>query len=224
MLWVFNIEEDSPSLASPSRRPPRVPGVSKVNKPSAFHRPSLSANLQGEELYEALTNTHQYISINLHKTSDATLTITMRQAFSLLKATDGFSVANLIGMGGFSSVYKGILDEGENFVAVKVLNLQLHGASKSFFAECEAFKNIKHWNLVKVLTTCSSVDFKGKALIYEFMINWSLEEWLHPKENMDGAYQESRSLNLLHRLNTVIACQRLIIFTITAMNQLFTVI
>ena len=35
-----------------------------------------------------------------------------------MKATDGFYEANLIGMGGFSSVYKGILDEGEKFVAV----------------------------------------------------------------------------------------------------------
>lgn len=66
---------------------------------------------------------------------------------SLVKATNGFSLANLIGVGSFGSVYKGILDEG----AVKVLNLEARGASKSFIAECKALKSIKYRNLVKVL-------------------------------------------------------------------------
>ncbi|KAI3519851.1 hypothetical protein L1887_09068 [Cichorium endivia] len=57
----------------------------------------------------------------------------------LLKATNGFSEANLIGQGGFSTVYKGILDHDDRFVAVKVLHLQNRGAHKSFIAECEAW-------------------------------------------------------------------------------------
>ncbi|XP_057990700.1 putative receptor-like protein kinase At3g47110 [Hevea brasiliensis] len=49
----------------------------------------------------------------------------------LLQATSGFSSENLIGQGSFGSVYKVILQQlGECFVAVKVLNLQQHGASK----------------------------------------------------------------------------------------------
>ncbi|GFS33992.1 leucine-rich repeat protein kinase family protein [Actinidia rufa] len=105
---------------------------------------------------------------------------------NLLKATDGFSQDNLLGIGGFGSVYKGILDQGDRVVAVKVLNLQFRGASKSFIAECKALKSIRHRNLVKVLTACSSVDYNGndfKALVYEFMVNGSLEKWLHPNEN-----------------------------------------
>ena len=102
---------------------------------------------------------------------------------SLLNATNGFSSTNLIGVGSFGSVYKGILNQGEHTVAVKVLNLLHHGALKSFLAECEALRNIRHRNLVKVLTTCSSVDYQGndfKALVYEFMGNGNLDEWLHP--------------------------------------------
>lgn len=57
---------------------------------------------------------------------------------SLRQATGGFSEANLIGEGGFGSVYKGILDQGGQVVAVKVLNLEFRGASKSFLAECKA--------------------------------------------------------------------------------------
>ncbi|KAB2597955.1 LRR receptor-like serine/threonine-protein kinase [Pyrus ussuriensis x Pyrus communis] len=81
---------------------------------------------------------------------------------SLLKATDGFSSANLIGMGSFGSVYKGLLDQGETTIAIKVLNHDRHGASKSFMAECEALKNIRHRNLVKVLSACSGFDHRGK--------------------------------------------------------------
>ncbi|XP_077229564.1 LRR receptor-like serine/threonine-protein kinase EFR [Tasmannia lanceolata] len=122
----------------------------------------------------------------------------------LYKATDGFSLANLIGAGSYGSVYKGILGPDENVVAVKVLNLQLRRASKSFMAECEALRNIRHRNLVKIITSCSSMDFRGndfKALVFEFMPNGSLEKWLHP--NMNGEHQLN-SLNLIKRLNIAI--------------------
>ncbi|OWM83862.1 hypothetical protein CDL15_Pgr004293 [Punica granatum] len=55
----------------------------------------------------------------------------------LLIATDGFSSANLIGTSSFGSVFRGVralLDQTP--IAVKVNNLDRHGASKSFIAEC----------------------------------------------------------------------------------------
>ena len=48
---------------------------------------------------------------------------------------DNFCESNLLGIGGFGSVYKGVLFDG-TIVAIKVLNLQLEGAFKSFDAEC----------------------------------------------------------------------------------------
>ncbi|KAJ0739585.1 putative protein kinase RLK-Pelle-LRR-XII-1 family [Helianthus annuus] len=105
----------------------------------------------------------------------------------LCKATNGFSEANLIGNGAFSSVYKGILDEYEDrFVAVKVLNLHERGAQRSFMRECEAWRNIRHRNLLKIITSCSSIDFQGndfKALVYEFMPNGSVHDWLYSSES-----------------------------------------
>ncbi|CAI0416298.1 unnamed protein product [Linum tenue] len=83
---------------------------------------------------------------------------------NLLHATDGFSSANLLGAGSYGSVYKGIIaieDNNKMFVAVKVLNLQHSRAVKSFVAECEVLKNIRHRNLVKLLTVCSGIDFQG---------------------------------------------------------------
>ncbi|CAL1363830.1 unnamed protein product [Linum trigynum] len=125
---------------------------------------------------------------------------------NLYKATDGFSISNLIGVGSFGSVYRGVLDMNRigTTIAVKVFKLQRHGAIKSFMAECTALRNIRHINLVRILTVCSGVDYQGndfKALIYELLANGSLEDWLHPVESGD---EPRRRLNFLQRLNIAI--------------------
>ncbi|RWR84516.1 LRR.XII-like protein [Cinnamomum micranthum f. kanehirae] len=133
----------------------------------------------------------------------------------LCKATDGFSSANLIGVGSYGSVYKGYLDHIMKIVAVKVLNLQRQGASMSFIVECKALRSIRHRNLLKVLTVCSSIDFKGddfKALVFDYMANGNLEQWLHPSMNEQ---HQSKNLNLIQRLNIAVD-------VVSALNYLHT--
>ncbi|XP_058089447.1 probable LRR receptor-like serine/threonine-protein kinase At3g47570 [Magnolia sinica] len=128
--------------------------------------------------------------------------VTMSYA-ELFKATDGFSSTNLVGTGSFGTVYKGALDRDGTMLAVKVFNVQQQGALRSFMAECEALKNIRHRNLVKILTCCVSIDFKGndfKALVYEYMPNESLDKWLH----RDGDDQLGRNLKFTQMLNIAI--------------------
>ncbi|KAL4299225.1 putative LRR receptor-like serine/threonine-protein kinase [Arachis hypogaea] len=120
----------------------------------------------------------------------------------LHQATNGFSSSNLVGTGSFGSVYRGTLVHFERPVAVKVLNLQTRGASKSFMAECKALGKIKHRNLINILTCCSSVDYKGddfKAIVFEFMPNGSLETLLH--HTIEDSESTSPSLNLMQRVN-----------------------
>ncbi|XP_040959561.1 probable LRR receptor-like serine/threonine-protein kinase At3g47570 isoform X2 [Gossypium hirsutum] len=122
---------------------------------------------------------------------------------SIVRATDGFSTQNLVGSGSFGSVYKGVLQASGAVIAVKVLNLLNRGASRSFLAECEALKNIRHRNLVKVLTAISGEDYQGndfKALVYEFMENGSLEDWLHPLIGMNEP-ETVRNLNFFQRVS-----------------------
>ncbi|GFY93169.1 leucine-rich repeat protein kinase family protein [Actinidia rufa] len=127
----------------------------------------------------------------------------------LLKATNGFSSANLIGTEALAQYIKGILNPSdEKAIAVKVFNQQRRGATKSFLAECKALKNIRHRNLVKIISACASVDFQAndfKALVYEYMENGSLEYWLHPVLSQIGHEQEQqKSLSLLQRLGIAI--------------------
>ncbi|KAK4804844.1 hypothetical protein SAY86_004661 [Trapa natans] len=82
---------------------------------------------------------------------------------TLLKATNWFNTSNLIGLGDFGAVYHGVLEQIEGSVAVKVFNLNRRGASKSFMTECEALRNIRHRNLVKIITACSSVRVHGEG-------------------------------------------------------------
>ncbi|GAU35484.1 hypothetical protein TSUD_384390 [Trifolium subterraneum] len=112
--------------------------------------------------------------------------------YELVKATNGFSESNLLGKGGFGSVYQGMLSSGK-MVAVKVLDLTLEATSRSFDAECNAMRNLRHRNLVQVISSCSNDDFK--SLVMEFMSNGSVEKWL---------YSENYCLDFLQRLNIMI--------------------
>ncbi|KAK3156351.1 hypothetical protein QOZ80_2AG0106130 [Eleusine coracana subsp. coracana] len=111
----------------------------------------------------------------------------------LARATNNFSSEKLIGVGNFGSVFKGniMINERQVTVAVKVLNLLRRGASQSFAAECETLRCARHRNLVKIITACSSVDNTGtdfKALIFDFLPNGNLEQWLHQPIEGDAQY------------------------------------
>ena len=70
-------------------------------------------------------------------------------------------------------------------------------------AECEALRNIHHKNLLKIITVCSSIDFKRvdfKALVYEYMKNGSLEKWLYLSDD----FLEMCKFSLIQRLNITI--------------------
>ncbi|KAM3197784.1 hypothetical protein ACQJBY_073081 [Aegilops geniculata] len=111
----------------------------------------------------------------------------------LTRATEGFSTPNLIGRGRYSSVYQG---KHQNEVAIKVYNLEIRGAHKSFIAECNALRNVRHRNLVPILTACSSIDSKGndfKALVYELMPRGDLHKLLYSTQD----YECSSDLNLI---------------------------
>ncbi|VAH72123.1 unnamed protein product [Triticum turgidum subsp. durum] len=119
----------------------------------------------------------------------------------LLRGTNEFSEVNLLGRGSYGAVYKCVLDNEERTWAVKVFNLGQSRYSKSFETECEAMRRIRHRCLVKIITSCSSINQQGqefKALIFEFMPNGNLAGWLHPKSQEPTT---SNTLSLAQRLD-----------------------
>lgn len=125
----------------------------------------------------------------------------------LVRATDGFLAKNLLGSGAFGTVFKGNIGaqagQSTSLAAVKVLKLQTPGGLESFITECEALRNLRHRNLVKIITACSSIDNKGnefKAIVYSFMPNGCLEGWLHPDTND----QLAKHLHILQRVTILL--------------------
>ncbi|PHU16755.1 hypothetical protein BC332_12450 [Capsicum chinense] len=104
------------------------------------------------------------------------------------RATNYFDESNLIGVGSSGSAYKGTLSSGI-VVAMKILDLEYEEVCKRFDTECEVMRNVRHKNLLPVITTCSS-DYI-RAFVLQYMSNGRLENWL---------YREDSQLNLLQRV------------------------
>lgn len=91
-------------------------------------------------------------------------------------ATDCFSDDHVIGEGGYGIVYHGILIDGTS-VAVKNLLNNRGQAEKEFKVEVEAIGRVRHKCLVRLLGYCA--EGAHRMLVYEFVDNGNLEQWLH---------------------------------------------
>jgi Leucine-rich repeat (LRR) protein len=99
----------------------------------------------------------------------------------LLKSTNNFNQANIIGCGGFGLVYKANLPNGTK-AAIKRLSGDCGQMEREFQAEVEALSRAQHKNLVALQGYCRYGS--DRLLIYSYMENGSLDYWLH--ENLDG--------------------------------------
>ncbi|KAI4379176.1 hypothetical protein MLD38_005506 [Melastoma candidum] len=96
----------------------------------------------------------------------------------LVRATDGFAYENLLGEGGFGSVYKGCLPDGKE-IAVKQLKIGSGQGDREFKAEVEIISRIHHRHLVTLVGYCISDN--QRLLVYDFVPNNTLYFHLHGK-------------------------------------------
>ncbi|KAL2527260.1 Leucine-rich repeat receptor protein kinase EMS1 [Abeliophyllum distichum] len=112
------------------------------------------------------------LSINIAMFEQPLLKLT---SVDIVEATNNFCKANIIGDGGFGTVYKATLPGGKT-VAVKKLSRAKAQGHREFIAEMETLGKVKHRNLVPLFGYCSYGE--EKVLVYEYMVNGSLDQWL----------------------------------------------
>lgn len=100
-------------------------------------------------------------------------------------ATNRFSKENVLGEGGYGVVYRGRLVNGTEVAIKKIFN-NMGQAEKEFRVEVEAIGHVRHKNLVRLLGYC--VEGVNRMLVYEFVNNGNLEQWLHGAMRQHGIF------------------------------------
>ncbi|KAJ3670879.1 hypothetical protein LUZ60_008305 [Juncus effusus] len=113
----------------------------------------------------------------------------------LEKATNKFTA--VIGKGSSGVVFKGILDGGTS-VAVKQIDSE-HG-DREFKVEAAIIAGIHHNNLIHLIGYCVPLS-RPRYLIYEFIQNGSLDNWIFPSKDSADASTHRKCLSWALRLN-----------------------
>ncbi|KAK2659216.1 hypothetical protein Ddye_005749 [Dipteronia dyeriana] len=115
----------------------------------------------------------------------------------LQRSTKGFK--EKLGAGGFGAVYRGIL-ANKTVVAVKQLE-GIEQGEKQFRMEVATISSTHHLNLVRLIGFCS--EGRHRLLVYEFMKNGSLDNFLFVTEEQSG-----KLLNWEYRFNIALGTAR----------------
>ncbi|CAL0307439.1 unnamed protein product [Lupinus luteus] len=117
----------------------------------------------------------------------------------LQQATNCFSEENILGEGGYGVVYKGRLVNGTDIAVKKLLNNKGQ-ADKEFRVEVEAIGHVRHKNLVRLLGYC--IEGVNRLLVYEYVSNGNLEQWLHGVMQQQGIFTWEARMKVILGLYT----------------------
>ena len=111
-------------------------------------------------------------------------------------ATGGFSQANFLAEGGFGSVHRGILPDGQA-VAVKQHKLASSQGDLEFCSEVEVLSCAQHRNVVMLIGFC--IEDRRRLLVYEYICNGSLDSHLYG--NLLGFRTDNIKLKLVSTIS-----------------------
>ena len=101
--------------------------------------------------------------------------VTKMSLTELHKATGNFNTSNIIGLGKFGMMYKGVLSNGRPHAIKRLHDSQ--SFERQFLSELLALGILKHNNIVPLLGYCR--ERKEKLLVYKYILNGNLYNWLH---------------------------------------------
>lgn len=99
----------------------------------------------------------------------------------LYAATKGFKESELLGVGGFGAVYKGVLPATRTEIAVKKIFNNSRQGLREFSAEIESLGRLRHKNLVNLQGWCKRKN--DLLLVYDYIPYGSLHSLLFERKN-----------------------------------------
>ncbi|KAF5733585.1 LRR receptor-like serine/threonine-protein kinase GSO1 [Tripterygium wilfordii] len=99
----------------------------------------------------------------------------------IMEATNGLNDEFIIGSGGSGKIYRAEFSTGETFAVKRILWKDDFLLNKSFAREVTTLGRIRHRHLVKLMGYCSNRGAGSNLLIYQYMENGSVWDWLHQK-------------------------------------------
>lgn len=114
----------------------------------------------------------------MEETQDEGFQLPLFDLETIFLACNNFSERNKIGQGGFGSVYKGELSNGQEIAVKRLLEKSIQGVEE-LKNEIILIAKLQHRNLVKLLGCCIEGD--ETMLIYEYLPNKSLNNFIYDK-------------------------------------------
>ncbi|KZV27160.1 inactive protein kinase [Dorcoceras hygrometricum] len=175
-----------------------VEKLSKLDKEAGFESPSYRSNLDfGGSLREvislrtATSGPPPLCSICQHKAPVFGKPPRWFTYAELELATGGFSQANFLAEGGFGSVHRGILPDGQA-IAVKQHKFASSQGDQEFCSEVEVLSCAQQRNVVMLIGFC--IEDSRRLLVYEYICNGSLDSHLYGRQQDTLAWNSRKKI------------------------------
>lgn len=113
------------------------------------------------------------------------------------RATQSFSKVNLLAKSKFSAVYKGILRDGSSVAIKCIAKTSCKSDENEFVKGLKLLTTLKHENLVKLRGFCCSKGRGECFLIYEFIPNGNLLQYLNVDHGSGKVLEWSSRISII---------------------------